>query len=232
MSDIDDDISAAGSDDAFVDFDPLQAAVSGDDVSSEDEELPAEIDPDSAAPADHPARGIKPSAAIGSNGKKKQQRPPKRADPDDDPDDYFSDDDDADDADADIDDTDDLVAADDSNDSAAQNLRRRHNNSRPSAADGRTRKIFVVPADERITSNRMTLAEVTRAIAIRAKQISTHPYVYTDVGPLSDVIAIARKELLDRRSPLKLERRMGRTPAGESIIEIWHVREMSYPILA
>jgi len=94
-----------------------------------------------------------------------------------------------------------------------------------------TRRIIVVAPEERQSSNMMTLAEATRAIALRAKQISTHPYAYTDVGDLSDATSIARKEFFDRRSPLKLERRMGRTPAGESIIEVWAVREMSYPPL-
>ncbi|GFR89401.1 DNA-directed RNA polymerase subunit 6 homolog [Elysia marginata] len=93
------------------------------------------------------------------------------------------------------------------------------------------RRIIVVAPEERQSSNMMTLAEATRAIAIRAKQISTHPYAYTDVGDLTDAISIARKELFDRRSPLQLERRMGRTSAGESIIEIWEVRKMSYPPL-
>lgn len=94
-----------------------------------------------------------------------------------------------------------------------------------------TRRVIVVPDDERLSSNVMTLAEVTRAIALRAQQIATNPYIYTDAGDLDDAVSIARKELFDRRSPLVLERRMGRTPAGESIIEMWAVREMSYPPL-
>lgn len=94
-----------------------------------------------------------------------------------------------------------------------------------------TRRIYVVAPEDRQSSNMMTLAEITRAIALRAQQISTRPYAYTDVGDLSDAISIARKELFDRRSPLKLERVMGRTPLGESIIEMWTVREMSYPPL-
>jgi DNA-directed RNA polymerase subunit K/omega len=94
-----------------------------------------------------------------------------------------------------------------------------------------TRRIIVVAPEERQSSNVMTLAEATRAIALRAKQISTHPYAYTDVEDLTDAISIARKEFFNRRSPLNLERRMGRTPAGESIIEVWAVREMSYPPL-
>lgn len=94
-----------------------------------------------------------------------------------------------------------------------------------------TRKIIVVPSEEKQSSNMMTLAEVSRAIAIRAKQISNNPYSYTDIGDLSDAISIARKELFDRRSPLVLERRMGYTSAGESIVEMWTVRHMAFPPL-
>lgn len=102
---------------------------------------------------------------------------------------------------------------------------------RQSAQAVGTRRIHVVAPEDRQSSHMMTLAEATRAIAIRAKQIETHPYAYADGGGLSDAISIARVELFARRSPLKLERRMGRTPAGESIIEVWTVREMAYPPL-
>ena len=115
---------------------------------------------------------------------------------------------------------------------AARRPRKRDPSSaRRAAPTVGSRRIIVVAPEDRQSSHMMTLAEATRAIAIRAKQISTYPYAYTDVGNLSDAISIARKELFDRRSPLNLERRMGRTPAGESIIEMWAVREMSYPPL-
>jgi len=91
-----------------------------------------------------------------------------------------------------------------------------------------TRWIIVVPSEERITSNVMTKAEMTRAIALRAEEISNNPSAFTDVGGLSRADDIARKELYDKRSPLILRRAVGQTPAGERIIEKWTVREMSY----
>ena len=110
-------------------------------------------------------------------------------------------------------------------------VRRRDAPARQAAQAVDTRRVIVVASEDRLSSNMMTLAETTRAIAVRAKQISTHPYAYTDVGDLSDAMSIARKELFDRRSPLVLRRPMGRTLAGETIIELWCVREMSYPPL-
>lgn len=94
-----------------------------------------------------------------------------------------------------------------------------------------TRRIVVVPPEERITSNMMTQAEVTRAIALRAEQMSRYPSAYTDVEGLTQAQDIARKELYDHRSPLVLRRAVGRTAAGERIIEKWPVREMTYPPL-
>ena len=128
---------------------------------------------------------------------------------------------------------DDAKAEDDSAPLAPPRKRpRRRDAPRQTEQAADTRRVLVVASEDRLSSNMMTLAETTRAIAVRAKQISTHPYAYTDVGDLSDATSIARKELFDRRSPLVLRRPMGRTPAGETIIELWCVREMTYPSLS
>jgi hypothetical protein len=95
--------------------------------------------------------------------------------------------------------------------------------------DARAR--LIVAPEERITSNRMTLAEITRAIALRAEQIATYPSPYIEIGDLSDPAAIAKAELFARRSPLLLYRDIGRTCAGERITEVWPVRLMTYPPL-
>jgi hypothetical protein len=94
-----------------------------------------------------------------------------------------------------------------------------------------SRRILVVPDEDRLTSNVMSQAEVARAIAIRAEQITRDPSSYTDGGGLTRAQEIARKEFFDHRSPLVLRRCVGRTPEGERIIEKWPVREMSYPPL-
>lgn len=75
----------------------------------------------------------------------------------------------------------------------------------------------------------MTLEEMTRAIAIRAEQISKNPTAYTEIGDLADPEAIAEKEFRERKSPLNLYRDVGWTARGERITEVWAVREMAYP---
>jgi hypothetical protein len=99
------------------------------------------------------------------------------------------------------------------------------------AAPADTRRIFVVPDDDRITSNCMTLAEATRAVAIRAEHLARYPYVFSEVVGVDQAKDLALAELLSRRSPLVLRRVVGRTLAGERIIERWRVREMAYPPL-
>jgi DNA-directed RNA polymerase subunit K/omega len=94
-----------------------------------------------------------------------------------------------------------------------------------------TRRILVVPAEDRVTSNVMTKAEATRAIALRAQQIASYPNAYIDPEGLTRAKGIARKELYAHRSPLVLRRCVGRTRLGERVIEKWPVREMSYPPL-
>jgi DNA-directed RNA polymerase I, II, and III subunit RPABC2 len=133
-------------------------------------------------------------------------------------------DDDADDPPAVADDGD----GDDEEDDAGSGEREDATSAQHQAVD--SRKIFVVAKEERISSHVMTLGEMTRAIAIRAAQISTHPDTFTDVEGLSDEMRIARKELEDRMSPLDVRREVGRTSKGEAIIEIWSVNEMTLPL--
>ena len=95
--------------------------------------------------------------------------------------------------------------------------------------DADSRRRIIIKAENRLTSNQMTLAEVTRAIAIRAKQISKNPTAYVDIGDLTDPMAIAQKEFRERKSPLMLFRSVGWTREGEEIVEMWLVRQMAYP---
>ena len=93
------------------------------------------------------------------------------------------------------------------------------------------RPVIIVPDEDRITSNVMTKAEITRAIAIRAEHMTRYPSAFTDVRGLTQAKDIAQKELYDHRSPLVLRRTVGRTATGARIVEKWKVREMSYPSL-
>lgn len=94
------------------------------------------------------------------------------------------------------------------------------------------RKILVVNPGDRVTSGFMSEAEYARVIAVRAKQIadglpSFAPYKATGVTTAAD---IALAEYWAHRSPLKIERCVGQTAAGERIVEIWTAQELGAPL--
>jgi hypothetical protein len=91
------------------------------------------------------------------------------------------------------------------------------------------RRVVVVPDNERITSNVLKITECARAIAIRAQQIETSPIMFTDPAGETDSVALAKAELLARRSPLKLRRIVGRGTDGAVYVEDWRVNEMTLP---
>lgn len=89
--------------------------------------------------------------------------------------------------------------------------------------------LYVVPDNERETSQIMTLEEMTEAIGIRATEIENGAPVFTDVTGLSCPIAMARKEILDGKSPYKVVREVGMRKGGKEV-EIWKINEMTLPI--
>jgi DNA-directed RNA polymerase subunit K/omega len=88
---------------------------------------------------------------------------------------------------------------------------------------------FVIPEEQRTTSQIMTLEEFTEAVGIRATQIEQGSPVFTDVTGYDNPIKMARKELLNGRSPLKLVREM-KIRDNERWVEIWKVNNMTIPI--
>lgn len=98
-------------------------------------------------------------------------------------------------------------------------------------ASNKSCTVKLVPDEERMTDNRLQKAEAAYIIAMRAEQIAKHPTPFTDTGGLHDPVAIAFKELYDRRCPLKLRREVGTGPAGEIFVEEWIVRKMTLPPL-
>lgn len=87
----------------------------------------------------------------------------------------------------------------------------------------RTEIVDRLPED-RITSEVMTKFEYAEIVSIRAKQIENGGDSYTDIGDLTDPIAIAKKEILDKRCPLDIRRMI-----TDKIAERWHVNEMTIP---
>jgi DNA-directed RNA polymerase subunit K/omega len=95
----------------------------------------------------------------------------------------------------------------------------------------RPRVVVVVHPDERVTDNRLHKSEAAYIIAMRAQQIARYATTFTDPSGLHDPVAIAFKELLERRCPFTLRRSIGIGPAGELVVEEWNPREMTLPQL-
>lgn len=98
-------------------------------------------------------------------------------------------------------------------------------------ASNKPRIVRCVPPEERMTSHVLQKSEAAYIIATRAEQISKHPTAFVDIRGLHDPVAIAYKELFERRCPLVLRRPVGTGPAGEHLVEEWNPREMALPPL-
>ena len=80
-----------------------------------------------------------------------------------------------------------------------------------------------------VSSNQITEFEIVECIGIRASQINKGSKVFTNYEGLSDPIDIAKKEFLDRKSPLILRR-----PVSDNgnimYVDEFKVREMTFSI--
>ena len=85
------------------------------------------------------------------------------------------------------------------------------------------KEVIIMPKEKRITSEIMTLAEYTRVISERAKQIDGGSIIFIDVNE-TDPIKIAELEIIQKKSPMLIIRHI-----TKNIIEIWPVREMIVP---
>jgi len=86
------------------------------------------------------------------------------------------------------------------------------------------RVISVVHPDDRVTSQIMSLAEMTEVLSQRTKHIQDGGPVYIDYGNESDPAQIAIMELKARQCPLSITRKH-----NESVMEVWEVNEMVLP---
>lgn len=96
--------------------------------------------------------------------------------------------------------------------------------------------IIIMHPSQRMTIPFMSLYEFTDVISQRAAQITNkneirkEPIYFTDIGDLSDPRAIALKEILDKRCPLSIRRKISENPyTHETIVEMWSVNELGIP---
>lgn len=96
--------------------------------------------------------------------------------------------------------------------------------------DNNHRYIKIVPHDKYISSHIIQYTELVEAIGQRISQIEANAPVFTDVTGYTSSIDMAKKEFIDRRSPLTLTRKRKELDNGDFEVEIWKVREMTFPV--
>jgi DNA-directed RNA polymerase subunit K/omega len=75
--------------------------------------------------------------------------------------------------------------------------------------DNESKIQFIIKNNDKITSNILTIYEMTELIGIRATQIAQGAPVFIDITYISDPIEMAKKELINNRCPLYIKRYIG-----------------------
>lgn len=101
----------------------------------------------------------------------------------------------------------------------------------PTRRSNRSGAAVIVAPEERTTDNVLRRTEAAQVLAMRAQEIAQYATSFVDHAGLHDPVAIAFKELLARRCPLKVRRAVGVGPAQEQLYEEWRVNEMTLPPL-
>jgi DNA-directed RNA polymerase subunit K/omega len=93
------------------------------------------------------------------------------------------------------------------------------------------KEVNIVPADDRMTRNVLSVAEMTAITSIRAAQIQRNNNCLVDTSGLIDPRTMARRELMEGKCPLYVRRRVDTGDGVEQYYEIWDPNVMAYAIV-
>jgi DNA-directed RNA polymerase subunit K/omega len=88
-------------------------------------------------------------------------------------------------------------------------------------------EINIVPADERMSRNVLSVQEMTAIVSIRAQQIQEKNNCLVDTAGLSCPIKMAMSELMARKCPLYVRRCVDGTDSN-AYYEIWDPNKMTF----
>ena len=89
---------------------------------------------------------------------------------------------------------------------------------------------YIIPPDERRTSSILTKEEVSKLLSMRIAQIEHNSPILTDVTGLTSPIAMAKKELIDRKCPILVHREdTSKRTLTSKYFEVWDPNEMGLP---
>lgn len=87
--------------------------------------------------------------------------------------------------------------------------------------DNDSKMQYIIKNEDKITSNIITIYEMTELIGIRATQISNNSPIFVEVEELTDPIEMAKKEIINNKCPLYIKRYIGLDK-----YELWNPNEM------
>jgi DNA-directed RNA polymerase subunit K/omega len=90
------------------------------------------------------------------------------------------------------------------------------------------KEVHIIPADERMTRNVLSVAEMTAITSIRAAQIQSNNNCLVDITGLNDPRLMARRELMEGKCPLYVRRRVDTGDGIEQYYEIWDPNTMAF----
>lgn len=90
------------------------------------------------------------------------------------------------------------------------------------------KEIHIIPSEERMTRNVLSLAEMTALTSIRATQIQQNNNCLVDTTDLTDPRAMARRELMEGKCPLYVRRRVDTGDGAEQYYEVWDPNTMAF----
>ena len=86
--------------------------------------------------------------------------------------------------------------------------------------------IRVTPANQRISDNFLQMPEMVNLVGVRAEHIDKGAPVFVNTDGLTNPIAIAIRELKERKFPLLLRRFITPSSSDSPIVEDWNPNEM------
>lgn len=96
------------------------------------------------------------------------------------------------------------------------------------------KEIIITNPDDMILSQRLTDFEETRLINIRAEQIARDNICMVDVTGITNPVDMAKKELMMRKTPIRLRREVGVKKIGDDYFELyedWNPNCMEFPTI-
>jgi DNA-directed RNA polymerase subunit K/omega len=90
------------------------------------------------------------------------------------------------------------------------------------------KEIHIIPSEERMTRNVLSVPEMTMLTSVRAAQIQRNNNCLVDTTGLTDPRLMARRELMEGKCPLYVRRRVDTGDGTEQYYEIWDPNTMAF----